>query len=448
MSTNIAHLNQRFQAINQFISARSNQHANLAEINQELANIAILLNTRQLSLQIFSQFPLLSNGLKNFFNAYAGLRQFYNSKIIDLPINLTFTSINKPSTLLLKSNSVAGQAEARHELFSGQSILIGRDLQHFNSAKLLHIPLPMYKKISGRHAEIQSVISSISTQQSWQICDLGSTNGTYINGQKIKGCQVLQSNDKITLGYSNANEKAPEFLFTGQNIASDAKNSNINLVDAELVFLVIHPTQGLSITEKQLIEGASKASIFGFIIVADVSGTKPQDIQSIKTNLASIQSWIQVQYPQLASSLEFIELPLYFFYPSTPAAPLSPEIEQQFVQFANPFINLAKSKGAELLASRINLQLQIQIQRIDEILSSQEEALKHEIQRTESCLSGRTLEYWRDQYIRMKKQVEEARDDFFREAKTQFSRTRDEFSTEFIPNSLIQKVDTPFPVKE
>jgi pSer/pThr/pTyr-binding forkhead associated (FHA) protein len=441
MASNVANLNQCFQGAIQFVAARVDLYQGLAKINQEIVNLASLFNARQPSLQIFSHFPLLSNGLNKFFNTHPGFRQFYNSKVLDFPINSIVTPASQLPTLILKANSAVGQSEARYELSPSRSLLLGRDLQHQKDSSVLHIPLPLYKKVSGHHAEIQLVSNVGSATQSWQLCDLNSTNGTYINGQKIKGCQVLTFGDRITLSYPNASEKAPEFVFEGQIISSDTNASSSDQVDADLVFLVIHPTQGLSVSEKQLIKQISKTSVFGFVIVADISGTKSQDSPSIKANLDSIRSWIQNQYPQLAASLELIELSLYPFYPDTPSAQLTPAIEQQFVQFAAPFIDLAKNQGAELIANRINQQLLVQIQKIDQILSSQEEALKHEMQRTEASLNGRTLESWRDHYNQIRKQIDEARDDFFREARTQFFRARDEFSMDFIPSSLIQKID-------
>ncbi len=438
----MANLSQYFQAINQFVSPRIPQYIGFAEVNQELAKIAPLFHARQLSLQIFSQFPLLSEGLKNFFNAHQGLRQFYTSKISDLPVKASANQTNQSSILILRGNFGAGQSEARYTLSPTQSILIGRELQHKNDASLIHISLPMYKKVSGRHAEIQSVTNIASSTQSWQICDLNSTNGTYIDGQKIKGCQVLKSGNKITLSYPTASEKAPEFIFESHDSVLTSGVSRPNLIDGHLIVLVIHPTKELNSFEKQLIEQVSKTSISGFVIVADVSGTKPQDSPAIGANLSSIQSWIRVQYPHLASSLEVTTLPLHPFYSSLPSQ-LSPEVESQFTDFAVNFIELAKQQGAELLASQINQQLQIQIQRIEQILTSQEKALEDEIKRTESTLNGRTLEYWRDYYYnQVRRQVEDYRDDFFREAKSQFSRIRDDFATDITSDNLLKRIDT------
>ncbi|WP_353735324.1 PrsW family glutamic-type intramembrane protease [Okeania sp. SIO1H5] len=66
-----------------------------------------------------------------------------------------------------------------------------------------------YTTVSRRHALIR-----IHTKQAkttglvWEICDLNSSNGTYINGRRIQGSQILQVGDRIRLGY-----KGPEFIF-------------------------------------------------------------------------------------------------------------------------------------------------------------------------------------------------------------------------------------------
>ncbi|MEG5061330.1 PrsW family glutamic-type intramembrane protease [Microcoleus sp. A2-C5] len=60
--------------------------------------------------------------------------------------------------------------------------------------------------VSRRHAAVRPLTQGNWTR--WEICDLNSANGTYINGQKLQGCQTLQTGDRISLG-----EDGPEFIF-------------------------------------------------------------------------------------------------------------------------------------------------------------------------------------------------------------------------------------------
>lgn len=77
----------------------------------------------------------------------------------------------------------------------------------------------LYGMVSRRHALIR-LISDFQAEYSsqvnyelplWQICDLGSANGTYVNGQRLQGCHLLQMGDRIRLGHDG-----PEFTFEYQ----------------------------------------------------------------------------------------------------------------------------------------------------------------------------------------------------------------------------------------
>ena len=48
--------------------------------------------------------------------------------------------------------------------------------------------------VSRRHAEISL------RDGSWSIADLGSTNGTYLNGESLDGPQPLHPGDRIRIG--------------------------------------------------------------------------------------------------------------------------------------------------------------------------------------------------------------------------------------------------------
>jgi FHA domain len=67
----------------------------------------------------------------------------------------------------------------------------------------------MYGMVSRRHAEVRAVMATQeSLGRGWWLCDLGSSNGTFLNGLRLRGCHLLQEGDRITLG-----PEGPEFLF-------------------------------------------------------------------------------------------------------------------------------------------------------------------------------------------------------------------------------------------
>ncbi|MBD2308177.1 PrsW family intramembrane metalloprotease [Chroococcidiopsis sp. FACHB-1243] len=52
-----------------------------------------------------------------------------------------------------------------------------------------------YGMVSRHHATFYPL-----PQNRWQVCDMNSSNGTFINGQRLQGCRELVPGDRITLG--------------------------------------------------------------------------------------------------------------------------------------------------------------------------------------------------------------------------------------------------------
>ncbi|MGI0487355.1 PrsW family glutamic-type intramembrane protease [Pantanalinema rosaneae CENA516] len=89
---------------------------------------------------------------------------------------------------------------------SGSSIVtIGRDPRC-----QIALSSDRYRSVSRRHVEISPVVGFESSDGSsfWQVCDLNSANGTFLNGKRLQGCQVLQGGDRFMLG-----QQGPEFAF-------------------------------------------------------------------------------------------------------------------------------------------------------------------------------------------------------------------------------------------
>jgi RsiW-degrading membrane proteinase PrsW (M82 family) len=79
-----------------------------------------------------------------------------------------------------------------------QEMRIGRE----SSCQII-LDSAQYPSISRTHAVLRPLASG-----DWEVCDLNSANGTLVNGQRLYGCQRLQSGDRITVG-----QNAVTFLF-------------------------------------------------------------------------------------------------------------------------------------------------------------------------------------------------------------------------------------------
>ncbi|MBD2328268.1 PrsW family glutamic-type intramembrane protease [Alkalinema sp. FACHB-956] len=107
---------------------------------------------------------------------------------------------------LLRQMHATGAHQERQPLYpidSAESITIGRDPRC-----QIVIDSSLYGTVSRYHAEIRPTAAEPGVVPSWWICDLNSSNGTYVNGHRVVGCQTLHPGDRIILG-----QQGPEFRF-------------------------------------------------------------------------------------------------------------------------------------------------------------------------------------------------------------------------------------------
>ncbi|MGG6265266.1 PrsW family glutamic-type intramembrane protease [Leptolyngbya sp. AN03gr2] len=107
----------------------------------------------------------------------------------------------------LRQVSIGNPSEVKslvHPLSIDDVTAIGRDPR----CQIVIDPL-LFASVSRRHAEVRPCDPSEEIDRPcWWICDLNSSNGTYLNGQRLRGCRILQSGDRVTLG-----NDGPEFIF-------------------------------------------------------------------------------------------------------------------------------------------------------------------------------------------------------------------------------------------
>ena len=133
-----------------------------------------------------------------------------------------------------------------------------------------------YVMVSRRHAMIQAAGKLSNGEPSWEICDLNSSNGTYVNGRRIKGCQKLTVGDRISLS-KNGPEFILEYITPRQNTVIHQKNPGIEtshiprpLQQNSLTFTPLFPivSTGRDLTRKAYLIPGSITVLFVVLMFA------------------------------------------------------------------------------------------------------------------------------------------------------------------------------------
>ncbi|MGF1495294.1 MAG: PrsW family glutamic-type intramembrane protease [Elainellaceae cyanobacterium] len=108
---------------------------------------------------------------------------------------------SRPLAALLRQLSPGGIASLEfYPLPHAGEVRLGRD----PSCQIV-LDTRIHTGVSRHHAKIESVPDQPFC---WQICDLNSSNGTYVNGERLHHCRILHEGDRIGLG-----KQGPMFVF-------------------------------------------------------------------------------------------------------------------------------------------------------------------------------------------------------------------------------------------
>lgn len=109
----------------------------------------------------------------------------------------------------------------------------------------------LYRSVSRRHVEISPILGFESTDGTrfWQLCDLNSANGTFLNGKRLSGCHVLQIGDQFMLG-----QQGPEFVFECYSLTDSPAIPEPETPTNFSPFVAIDPTDRLVLSPLPVIE--------------------------------------------------------------------------------------------------------------------------------------------------------------------------------------------------
>jgi RsiW-degrading membrane proteinase PrsW (M82 family) len=133
----------------------------------------------------------------------------------------------KSFLIQINPNTASDSQQTEDIVLSNKPIVIGRD----PSCCDIVLHATKYQEVSRQHLKISPLASggSPSDMPQWEICDLESRNGTYVNGQRLQGSQILQVHDQIKLG-----PNGPEFIFECEQISFISVSAIFPVVSGKL----------------------------------------------------------------------------------------------------------------------------------------------------------------------------------------------------------------------
>ena len=418
--------------MHKFLTATGAEDPTFKTVAGKLSSLSATLKAGQIKFQIVSQSPPLAYAVAKLVESSATLPALYQFQTTTLPgqsqrteipikaVEYARTELAAPEPVLLQFTDRDREKPISHRLSKNGKLLIGRrpDCQ-------IQIP-QQYSFASGHHAEIVPVPGADNSFGNWQICDT-STNGTYINGQKISGCQTLHPDDRITLGYPEPTDRSAELIFKFEyNIASPQpphgsagnQTSDPNeslykeLIDCDILCLVINPTVPVSDTEKRLISRANQGRLFKTIAIVDVSAIA-REPERVNHNIDAFKQWLKSQNLQGTVALQLI--PLHPFYPSPePMTELAPNVQQECDRFRQFLEQLAIGQREEILMQRVSKKIKEQIAIIEQAYGEKEANLKTRIAKSIALPPVTDLDELDRQIRKTFKQVAENKEKSFR----------------------------------
>lgn len=431
MAVKAEKLGETFEALQLFLKKKSNEHQEFTKISQELEKLATHLTQKKLTVQIVSQNQQLAQAVFDLINTNQTLLEFYALKLDSLPPPPSPSQLQRFTSLKLqrrRENST--EVQSYYELRLGEKQGIGRSPECDIS-----LDSSIYQGISWNHAVVEPVDSS----SEWQICDLNSTNGTFVNGVRLQDCRVLKPGDKITLGSPQASDEIAQFIFDSQvsRVVTGADTAYWEIVDCDLLLLAIDSRQPLLPEEQQFIRDLDKTLIAKQFLIADIPDLKDEEAKSSQTNLAEIETWIKNQAPD--SGFEVFPLFLKPYYDENQSRELESQLLKKQERFFKALENLVKRQPENILAQRLATKVIQALEPVEIVLARQEEALNEKISQEKQALDRIGQTNLKELTKKAIAKVNEDKDKFFKQIKLDLAQSKEALLDSFSKRSIIYK---------
>ena len=433
MSLKIDRLSQTIEKLQLFIDNNLDRSTNIADISYQLTELNQALASKKLAVQIVSQQLDLTKAALNLIESQQELKRSILLKTGSMFRMSEQNAIEQRCTININGNNRSStNLQQRVELSPDRQYSIGRDPESD-----VTFDGNIYQGISRSHAAILPVVER-DRGTKWQICDRNSTNGTFVNGERVKDTRLLNSGDAITLACPQGGDNVAEFIFNQEMFAGDPTPEDV--VDCDLLMVVVDGKQPLTSTEKDFIKNLDRTYISQQFLLVDLPRLQQetQIAQNTKSNLNSIERWLKNDLR--LQDFVLVPLNLQSFDRENCRGRVDFKEQKKQSQFIKTLNNIVKRKSENILAKRITAKVIRTIEPIEPLLCQQEQKLADRLVREEHKLESLSQINLKAVSKNANGEANKNKERFFKEIKQEINQSKAAFLDVYNKKSIIGKV--------
>ncbi|MGI0496784.1 FHA domain-containing protein [Limnospira platensis] len=401
----------RIQEIHRFLGLRSDRDPAYLEIAKTLEQLESELNSGKLRVKIVSSSPEIGEGFYNLLSDRPNLLESY-----EWETQVISQTQPQLSPELIIVDGLSGSEIQRYPLSEHEIIQVGR--HRSCRVKIAN----EYHLISNRHAEIKPIVNG--NIRGWEINDLNSTNGSFINNAPLENHHLLSANESIFLGSAIPitgciclHLQASQPVNPSMNNGASAKG----LTDVDILYIIIDEEQHIE-SHKSAIQQAIKNQIEHIFVILDCQ------------KFGDIYKSLNAEYP----GVEVIDLSGNLA--ANNPGDIEAEVKQKLDKHYDFLEKLAANQGEKLLLKRFSQNIIEKLEAIEQVLEREIEAVKQSCQQMEAQLSLLQANDLKDDMKKALKKAGDEKDKFFRMLKNDLNQAKNNLLDEFRKSSLFYKI--------
>ena len=429
-------LSQTIESLQLFLSRKAEEREDLAEISRQLAQYNKTLKQKKLTVQIVSPEPALAQAVFDLIDGQKELKRFFQLKFDAIPPLPQQTTPQQCASIKLRQHLNNGTGLQQYkELNSDREYSIGRSPESD-----ITINGKLYQGVSWNHAVILPLVEGGGATQ-WQICDRNSTNGTFLNGERVEDGQLLNSGDAITLACPQTGDKVAELVFNLRVEALDMETDREywEAVDCDLLMVVVDSRKSLSAEVKDFVQNLDRTYISQQFLLVDTPDPKkePEIAKDADSNYKAIEIWVKTEMKDKG----FETVPLYLKpFLTEDAKEVDPRQLKKQERFIKTLGNVVKRQPENILAKRMAVKIVRSAEPVEPFLSQQQQEIADKLAEEERELIA--LEEVNLKEI-SKKAIAEAnqnKDKFFKQIKLDVAQSKAALLDVYSKKSIVYQI--------